>query len=52
MPAQIDSREPDQPRADVKRDTKFRIPIPKQRRTGESVGGVTRWKRRIANHIV
>ena len=47
MPAQIDPGYPDQPRADVKRNTEFGIPIPKEHRTGESVGGVTRWERRI-----
>ena len=52
MPTKIDPRKPDQSRADVKRNTEFGIPIPEERRTGESVGGVPRWKRRITDHIV
>ena len=52
MPAQIDSGDPDQSRADVERDTEFGIPIRKERRTGESVGGMTRRERRIADHFV
>ena len=52
MPAKIDPGDPDQPRTDIERNTKFGIPRPKERRTGESVGGVTRRERRIADHIV
>ena len=52
MPAKIDPGDPDQPRADVERDPEFGIPRPKERRTGESVGGMTRRKCRIADHIV
>lgn len=51
MPAQIDPREPDQPRADVERNTKLRIPISEQRRTGERIGGVARRKRRITGIV-
>ena len=52
MPTQIDPRDPDQPRADIERDTELGIPIRKERRTGESVGGMTRRERGIPDHFV
>lgn len=51
MPAKIDPCEPDQPCTDVERYTEFGIPISEERRTGESVGGVTRWERRITGIV-
>lgn len=51
MPAQIDPREPDQPRTDVERNAELGIPIPEERRTGERVGGVARRERRITGIV-
>ncbi len=52
MPAKIDPGDPDQSRTDIERDPEFGIPRPKERRAGESVGGMTRRERRITDHIV
>ena len=52
MPAKIDPGDPDQPRADIERNPEFGIPRRKECCTGESVGGMTRRERWIADHIV